>query len=255
MNSKFKILWLSASLALMSSMIAPAVADEWNKETKLEFSGPVEVPGKVLVAGKYVFRLLDSESDRNIVQIFSEDANGNQKLVATIAAIPDYRENTPDKPIVHFEERASGSPEAIHSWYYPGDNTGWEFVYPKGERSVSSNSSNTTPAAAPTPTPASAPAPESAAAPAPDPEPTPAPAEAATQEPVASVTVSEDDVAIIAQNDQPELLPDQSRDTQQFADRTLPQTAGYSGLELMTGLGMLVGGIAAVFASRRKAQA
>jgi hypothetical protein len=247
MNIKSKILWLSVSLALMSSMIAPAVADEWNKETKLEFSGPVEVPGKVLIPGKYVFRLLDSESDRNIVQIFSEDANGNQKLVATILAIPDYRENTPDKPIVHFEERASGSPEAIHSWYYPGDNTGWEFVYPKAERLVSSNSSSTTPAAAPTPTPA--------AAPAPDPEPTPAPAAAATQEPVASVTVSEDDVAIIAQNDQPELLPDQSRDTQQFADRTLPQTAGYSGLELMTGLGMLVGGMAAVFASRRKAQA
>ena len=26
---------------------------------------------------------------------------------------------------------SSGSPEAIHSWFYPGDNTGWEFVYPK----------------------------------------------------------------------------------------------------------------------------
>ena len=82
MNIRFKVLWLSASLALMSSMIAPAVADEWNKETKLEFSAPVEVPGKVLAAGKYVFRLLDSESDRNIVEIFSEDSNGNQKLVA-----------------------------------------------------------------------------------------------------------------------------------------------------------------------------
>src|ERR1700680_2217218 len=117
MNIKLKVLWLSASFALMSSMIAPAVADEWNKETKLEFSAPVEVPGKVLAAGKYVFRLLDSESDRNIVEIFSEDANGTQKLVATIPAIPDYREDTPDKPIVNFEERVSGRPEAIHSWF------------------------------------------------------------------------------------------------------------------------------------------
>src|ERR1700730_10602553 len=113
MNIRFKVLWLSASLALTSSMIAPAIADEWNKETKLEFSAPVEVPGKVLAAGKYVFRLLDSESDRNVVEIFSEDGNGNQKLVATILAVPDYREETPDKPIVNFEERASGSPEAI----------------------------------------------------------------------------------------------------------------------------------------------
>jgi len=250
MNVRSKVLWFSASLALMGSMIAPAVADEWNKETKLEFSAPVEVPGKVLAAGKYVFRPLDSESDRNIVEIYSEDASGNQKLVATISAISDYREDTPDKPIVNFEERASGSPEAIHSWFYPGDNTGWAFVYPKGERSVSSN---TTPAAAP----ASAAAPAPAAAPAADPATAaaPAPAQAATRQPVASVTISEDDVAIIAQNDQPALLPEQSRDNQEFADRTLPQTAGYSGLELMTGLGMFVGGIAAVFASRRKVQA
>src|SRR5712671_5755741 len=191
MKLRLNTLYLGAALALLSATITPMRADEWNKETKLEFSGPVEVPGKVLIPGKYVFRLLDSESDRNIVQIFSEDANGNQKLVATIPAIPDYRENTPDKPIVHFEERASGSPEAIHSWYYPGDNFGWEFVYPKSERLVSSNS---TPAAVPAPTPASAPAPGPAAAPAPEPDPTPAPAPAATQEPVASVTISEDDV-------------------------------------------------------------
>jgi hypothetical protein len=242
MNIKFKVLYLSASLALMSSMIAPAIADEWNKETKLEFSGPVEVPGRVLAAGKYVFRLLDSESDRNTVEIFSEDANGNQKLVTTILAVPDYRLETPDKTIVNFEERASGSPEAIHSWFYPGDNAGWQFVYPKSKLSVSSN---TTTAAAPAPAPAPEPAPETAAAPAPAPT---------SPEPVASVTISEDDVALIAQNDQPDLQPAPSRDNQ-FADRTLPETAGYSGLQLMTGLSMLVGGIAAVFASRRKAQA
>src|SRR6266849_7914863 len=145
MNTKVKVLWLSASLALMGSMVAPAIADEWNKETKLEFSAPVEVPGKVLSAGKYVFKIADSESDRNIVQIFSEDAHGDQQLVTTTMAIPDYREDTPEKTIIQFEERPSGSPEAIHSWFYPGDNTGWQFVYPKGERSQMS--SNTTPAA------------------------------------------------------------------------------------------------------------
>ena len=37
MNSRFNVLWLGASLALMGSMVAPAIADEWNKETKLEF--------------------------------------------------------------------------------------------------------------------------------------------------------------------------------------------------------------------------
>ena len=54
--------------------------------------------------------------------------------------------------------------------------------------------------------------------------------------PVGSVTVTEDDVAIIAQNDTPELIPTPANDGQVFADRTLPETAGSFGLELMTGL-------------------
>src|ERR1043166_3232884 len=97
MNIRFSALWVSASLTLMGCMIAPAIADEWNKETKVEFSTPVEVPGKVLDAGKYVFKLADSESDRNIVQIFSEDASGNQNLVTPVLAIPASRPSTPER--------------------------------------------------------------------------------------------------------------------------------------------------------------
>ena len=106
MKITFDALWLGASLALMAAMVTPVRADEWNKETRLEFNAPVEVPGKVLTPGKYVFKLADSDSDRNIVQIFSEDANGAQKLVATILAIPDYREETPDKTIIQFEDNS-----------------------------------------------------------------------------------------------------------------------------------------------------
>src|SRR5258707_15855936 len=162
MKLRFGILCLGAWM-IMGASVTPMKADEWNKETKLEFSGPVEVPGKVLTPGKYVFKIADSESDRNIVQIFSEDANGDQKLVTTTMAIPDYREETPDKTIIQFEERPSGSPEAIHSWFYPGDNTGWQFVYPKGERSQMSSQTTLAAPASPAATPTLAP------------EPTPAP--------------------------------------------------------------------------------
>jgi hypothetical protein len=92
--------------------------------------------------------------------------------------------------------------------------------------------------------------------PAPAPTPTPAlsaPPELAP-EPVASEKITEDDVAYIAQNDAPALNPPPANDGQVFADRTLPETAGRSGLELMTGLSMLMGGAAVVFTSRRKAQ-
>jgi hypothetical protein len=133
MNIKLTTLCLGGLFALTLFVARPVLADEWNKKTEFQFSAPVQIPGKTLAAGKYVFQLADNESDRNIVKVCSEDSDGNQSLVATLMAVPDYIEQTPDKPIVHFEERPSGSPEAIHSWFYPGENTGWEFVYPKNQ--------------------------------------------------------------------------------------------------------------------------
>jgi hypothetical protein len=103
-----------------------ARADDWNKETTLTFNKPLEVPGMVLAPGTYVFRLLDSASDRNVVQIFNADES---HLYENVLAIPAYRLEPTDKTVVTFEERAKGSPEAISTWFYPGDNTGEEFVY------------------------------------------------------------------------------------------------------------------------------
>ncbi len=105
-----------------------ARADEWDKMTKMTFNLPVELPGVVLAPGTYVFKLMDNPADRNIVQVFNEDQS---KVVATVLAIPDYRLEPAGKTIVSFEERQKGAPEAIKAWFYPGDNVGREFVYPK----------------------------------------------------------------------------------------------------------------------------
>jgi hypothetical protein len=117
-------------LTVLCALAAPSamMADEWDKATKLTFSEPVEVPGQVLPPGTYWFTLADSESDRNIVQIWNADRT---RLVTTILAIPDYRLQPQGRTVIHFEERPSDQPEAIHSWFYPGDNFGQEFVYPK----------------------------------------------------------------------------------------------------------------------------
>jgi hypothetical protein len=104
------------------------MADQSDKATKLTFSEAVEVPGQVLPAGTYWFTLADNASDRNIVQIWNADRT---QLVTTILAIPDYRLQPRGRTVIHFEERPSDQPEAIHSWFYPGDNFGQEFVYPK----------------------------------------------------------------------------------------------------------------------------
>jgi len=133
MKGTLKALCLSGSLALSFLMTKPVMADDWNKRIEFQFNALVEIPGKVLTPGKYAFELANSEADRNVVRIFSEDSNRKESLVATVMAVPDYTANTPDKPMIRFEERPSGAPEAIHSWFYPGDDTGWEFIYPKGK--------------------------------------------------------------------------------------------------------------------------
>ena len=118
-------------LAACAFLLPTAAADEWNNRTKVTFSGPFEVPGvgaQVLPAGTYLFKLMDSPSDRNIVQIFSEDGT---HLYTTILAIPNYRLRVTDKTVMTFRERAEGQPEAIRAWFYPGANWGQEFVYPK----------------------------------------------------------------------------------------------------------------------------
>lgn len=121
--------WAMLSTAVLGFglMAVRATADEWDQKTTVTFSAPVEVPGRVLPAGTYVFKLLDSPSDRHIVQIYDAD---EKKLYATILAVPDYRLKPTDKPVLRFEERPSGQPEALEAFFYPGDNFGQQFVYP-----------------------------------------------------------------------------------------------------------------------------
>ena len=39
-------------------------------------------------------------------------------------------EHATSKPLVTFEKRSPGAPEAMKAWFYAGDNHGNEFVYP-----------------------------------------------------------------------------------------------------------------------------
>jgi len=116
---------LAAGLLLTGASLM--MADAWNQLTKLTFSGPVEVPNKVLPAGTYYFKLLDSPGDRNLVEVYNEKQN---KLEDLILAVPDERMKASGKTVIQFEERAAGSPEALKAWFYPGDNIGLQFVYP-----------------------------------------------------------------------------------------------------------------------------
>lgn len=133
--------------ALIGAAFSPNIqADDWNRKTVVTFSQPVETPGvhikgwAVLPAGTYVFKILDSKSDRHIVQIFNQDET---VVYATILAVPNYRLKATDKTVMTFRERPIGEPEALRAWFYPGHNWGEEFVYPKEKALALAKETNT----------------------------------------------------------------------------------------------------------------
>jgi len=130
--TRFRVVVMMLGLALVALVFPSTMKGQtWNKRTKVTFSAPVEIPGvgaQVLPAGTYYFRLLDSLSNRHIVQIFNERED---HVYSTILVIPNYRLQATDRTVMTFRERAAGDPQAIRAWFYPGDNFGQEFVYPK----------------------------------------------------------------------------------------------------------------------------
>jgi hypothetical protein len=108
--------------------VFPARAGEWDKSTTVTFNKPVELPGMVLQAGTYVFKVADIQENRHVVEVLSAD---QMHFYGYILAIPNYRLQPTSETVMRFAERPIGQPEALRAWFYPGDNFGQEFVYPK----------------------------------------------------------------------------------------------------------------------------
>lgn len=136
-----KFLWIGLMVSLIGLVAGSSVrADEWDRKTILTFSQPVEIPGQVLPAGTYMFKLADTMGDRHIVEIFNADGS---QIIATVMTIPDYRLTATDQTVIRFGEVPAGSPEAIRAWFYPGNTIGQEFVYPKARAVLLAKASKT----------------------------------------------------------------------------------------------------------------
>jgi len=127
-----RLSFISAS-ALVVGLVAglsarPAQASGSDRLTYFTFSAPVEVPGVGLAAGTYIFKLADSGSSSNVVQVFSRDG---KTLYSTFFAVADTRLEPAADPTLTFYEAVPGGPQAIRTWFYPGDREGLEFLYPK----------------------------------------------------------------------------------------------------------------------------
>jgi outer membrane biosynthesis protein TonB len=160
---------------------------------------PIIAGNKVLDPGTYVWKLLDSQSDRHVVQIFDKD---QRHLEETVLAIPNYRLQPTGKTQFSFWETPAGVPKAVRAWFYPGDNFGQEFAYPK---KLVAQLASAAPVPVPNnyrePEPTPAPAPEAAPAPAPEPQPMPAP------EPQAQAQTSQNTTVAQVPAQQPQSLP------------------------------------------------
>lgn len=136
MKSIRKVALACVATAMMALPLSAAAQGPANQDTFFTFSQAVELPGKTLPAGTYFFQLADSPSNRHIVKVMSQD---RKELHATLLAIPFYSNDRPsDQPQVRFMEtpaQAAGgtSVNAIKIWFYPGNSTGHEFIYPRSQ--------------------------------------------------------------------------------------------------------------------------
>jgi len=124
---------LSGLILSLGVVAFRAKADVWDKKTVVTIDQPIQVEDTYLEPGSYVFKLLNSDSSRHIVQIFNRDQN---HLINTIMAIPNYRVAPTDGSRFMFYETPPGTANAVRAWFYPGDNFGQEFRYPKELRQL-----------------------------------------------------------------------------------------------------------------------
>jgi hypothetical protein len=123
----FRAVPIAACVAILCAALGPSArADNWDRKTLVNFSGPVEIPGQVLPPGTYVFKLVNLPDSRNLVQIQNEDQSFT---FATLQTVSTWRTYPTNRTHFLFDERSGDQPEALRTWYYPGDTRGLDFIY------------------------------------------------------------------------------------------------------------------------------
>jgi hypothetical protein len=117
---------LGAAL-LVTGLATSARASDMDKKSYVTFAQSVEIPGAVLPPGQYVFKLVDDQISRHVVQITNADET---EVYNTVITIPGERLSRTSRTVFSYYEMPAGQPLALKMWYYPGDLIGDEFAYP-----------------------------------------------------------------------------------------------------------------------------
>jgi len=123
---RYIAVFAALAMSLMSSVFVPSLrASVSDKKTIINVSQPIVVEGTLLQAGQYVLKLQDSSPGRDVVYIY----NGEEtRLITTVLAIRAYRLQPTGETEFSFYEAPAGQHPALHTWFYPGDNSGFEFL-------------------------------------------------------------------------------------------------------------------------------
>jgi hypothetical protein len=115
----------AATLGLLSAYLVPcARANDWNKETHLTINVPLQIQDTILAPGEYVLKLVEPDTDRDVVSIFNSDGT---RLETIIMGWSTYRADAGDKKVFTISEAHGNQPATLQSWFYPGDNFGVAF--------------------------------------------------------------------------------------------------------------------------------
>jgi len=123
---------LTLGAILLCATLCPfAKASEEDRKTTVTFDREIQIPGQVLPPGTYVFKLAETQSSRDVVEIWNGDET---RLLASLTTNDDYVADSPKNSYFVLDTRDHSSPPKLLSWFYPGDNSGRAFIYPNSHR-------------------------------------------------------------------------------------------------------------------------
>ena len=123
MNAYRKFTVTVLAIVCLFAVVGKAQAQIFDEKVRVTFSSAVEIPGQVLPAGTYVFMALEPG---HMTRIMSADG---KTVYGTFLTVPEDRVEPAENPTIILGENATGAPEKIEAWFYPGDSIGSEFMY------------------------------------------------------------------------------------------------------------------------------
>ena len=202
--------------------------------TIMTFSGAVELPGLRLEPGMYVFRIADTLG-RNVIQVLSED---EMNVLGQWLFVPAERQEVTGDTVVTFREveTSANTTPAVQFWFYPGEKIGKEFIYPKDQAMRIAQQTGASVLTEDGRVEAASETAQVSEPPAREAQPAPAPVQTAAADPV-----EEQPAGTTGRDDQRERSTDVRQDSaiassSEYAQDTLPRTAGFSPLAGLIGM-------------------